>query len=103
MTRRNATRELSDSRFLTVALRRGSTPTKKVVTRDRYWFWRLLGWLTGMAQGAAQFCRREAFLALGGYDETIYMGLLNEAEAAAGWTNCARPDLAVPFYRLIVG
>jgi glycosyltransferase involved in cell wall biosynthesis len=36
--------------------------------------WRLLGWLTGMAQGAAQFCRREAFLALGGYDETIYMG-----------------------------
>ncbi len=36
--------------------------------------WRLLGRLTGMAQGAAQFCRREAFLALGGYDETIYMG-----------------------------
>jgi hypothetical protein len=27
-----------------------------------------------MAQGAAQFCRRESFLALGGYDETIYMG-----------------------------
>ncbi len=36
--------------------------------------WYLLGRLTGMAGGAAQFCRREAFLALGGYDESIYMG-----------------------------
>jgi len=34
----------------------------------------LLGRLTGMAQGAAQFCRRGAFLALSGYDESIYMG-----------------------------
>jgi glycosyltransferase involved in cell wall biosynthesis len=34
----------------------------------------LLGRVTGMAQGAAQFCRRDAFLALGGYDESIYMG-----------------------------
>ena len=36
--------------------------------------WRILGRLSGMAQGAAQFCRRETFLALGGYDEGIYMG-----------------------------
>jgi glycosyltransferase involved in cell wall biosynthesis len=36
--------------------------------------WRVLARLTGMAQGAAQFYRREAFLAQGGYDETIYMG-----------------------------
>jgi glycosyltransferase involved in cell wall biosynthesis len=36
--------------------------------------WNLLGRLTGMAGGAAQFCRREAFLTLGGYDESIYMG-----------------------------
>ena len=36
--------------------------------------WYLLGRLTGMAGGAAQFCRRQAFLALGGYDESIYMG-----------------------------
>lgn len=36
--------------------------------------WRLLGRLTGMAQGAAQFCRRDVFLALGGYDEALYMG-----------------------------
>ena len=27
-----------------------------------------------MAQGAAQFCNREMFSALGGYDEAIYMG-----------------------------
>lgn len=36
--------------------------------------WRIFGKLTGMAQGAAQFCRREIFLELGGYDENIYMG-----------------------------
>jgi hypothetical protein len=27
-----------------------------------------------MAQGAAQSCRRDAFSALGGYHETLYMG-----------------------------
>jgi glycosyltransferase involved in cell wall biosynthesis len=36
--------------------------------------WRLIGLSLGMAQGALQFCRREAFSALRGYDETIYMG-----------------------------
>lgn len=36
--------------------------------------WRMIGLLFGMAQGALQFCRREAFSALGGYDESIYMG-----------------------------
>ena len=36
--------------------------------------WRILGRMTGMAQGALQFCRRDAFAALGGYDETSYMG-----------------------------
>lgn len=37
-------------------------------------FWRMLGILGGMAQGACQFCRRETFAELGGYDETLYMG-----------------------------
>jgi len=37
-------------------------------------FWRILGRLTGMAQGATQFCRRDLFLALNGYDETLFMG-----------------------------
>jgi glycosyltransferase involved in cell wall biosynthesis len=36
--------------------------------------WRLIGLSFGMAQGALQFCRRDAFSALRGYDETIYMG-----------------------------
>jgi glycosyltransferase involved in cell wall biosynthesis len=36
--------------------------------------WRFLGRSLGMAQGALQFCRRDAFRALGGYDESIYMG-----------------------------
>ncbi len=37
-------------------------------------FGRVVGRLGGMAQGAAQFWRREEFFQQGGYDETIYMG-----------------------------
>jgi glycosyltransferase involved in cell wall biosynthesis len=37
-------------------------------------FWRVLGLMGGMAQGACQFCRRSVFQELGGYDETWYMG-----------------------------
>ena len=37
-------------------------------------FWRVVGRLCGMAQGAAQFWDREQFFIHGGYDETIYMG-----------------------------
>jgi glycosyltransferase involved in cell wall biosynthesis len=37
-------------------------------------FWRIVGNLTGMAQGATQFCRRDVFLELNGYDETLFMG-----------------------------
>jgi glycosyltransferase involved in cell wall biosynthesis len=36
--------------------------------------WRVIGRSAGMAQGATQFCRRDIFLALGGYDETLFMG-----------------------------
>jgi glycosyltransferase involved in cell wall biosynthesis len=36
--------------------------------------WRIVGRLAGLAQGATQFCRRDAFVALEGYDETLYMG-----------------------------
>jgi len=45
-------------------------PTVKVYLQ----FWRILGKLTGMAQGATQFCRRDLFFALNGYDETLFMG-----------------------------
>ena len=36
--------------------------------------WGLLARLTGMAQGAAQFCRRDAFEDVGGYDEQVWIG-----------------------------
>jgi glycosyltransferase involved in cell wall biosynthesis len=36
--------------------------------------WTVLGRMTKMRQGALQFCRREAFEELNGYDETIYVG-----------------------------
>jgi glycosyltransferase involved in cell wall biosynthesis len=36
--------------------------------------WRIIGHAFGMAQGALQFCRRDIFFALKGYDESIYMG-----------------------------
>ena len=36
--------------------------------------WRLLARITGMVQGAAQFCRRDVFTEIGGYDEGVWMG-----------------------------
>ena len=48
-------------------------PLKKIV-RYYLYFWRLLGLLTGMAQGATQFWRKSAFHEMGGYDESLFMG-----------------------------
>ncbi len=36
--------------------------------------WRWIGIRKGMAQGAAQFCRKSAYTALRGYDESQFMG-----------------------------
>ena len=36
--------------------------------------WRLLGRLSGMAQGATQFCRKSVFEQVGGYDEKAWIG-----------------------------
>ena len=36
--------------------------------------WRLLARLTGMAQGPTQFCRRDVFDAVGGYDPQVWIG-----------------------------
>ena len=36
--------------------------------------WKFWGRVFNMKQGAAQFCRRNVFLELGGYDESIFLG-----------------------------
>ena len=36
--------------------------------------WRIFGHLTGMVQGATQFCRKRVFEEVGGYDETAWIG-----------------------------
>jgi glycosyltransferase involved in cell wall biosynthesis len=47
---------------------------KKLLVRTYLKFWRIFGKLMGMAQGATQFCRRDVFLDLNGYDESLFMG-----------------------------
>lgn len=47
---------------------------KKRSIRSYLGLWRMLGRAFGMAQGATQFCLRETFTALGGYDESLFMG-----------------------------
>jgi glycosyltransferase involved in cell wall biosynthesis len=37
-------------------------------------FWRIIGLIGKMGQGACQFCRKSVFQQLGGYDEKWYMG-----------------------------
>ncbi len=49
------------------------TPASKLL-RAYLEKWRWLGTRLGMAQGAAQFCRRPAFDILKGYDESYFMG-----------------------------
>ena len=46
----------------------------KLTVKAYLQFWRIIGKLTGMAQGATQFCRRDIFFSLNGYDETLFMG-----------------------------
>lgn len=46
----------------------------RFVMRVYLGFWRVIGLVAGMAMGACQFCRRDIFGALGGYDETWFMG-----------------------------
>jgi len=47
---------------------------KKLTAQAYLGFWRIIGKLTGMAQGATQFCRKDAFFTLKGYDETLFIG-----------------------------
>ena len=47
---------------------------KRRSMRGYLWTWRLLSRLTGMAQGATQFCRKSVFDEVGGYDEKTWIG-----------------------------
>lgn len=46
----------------------------KLTVRIYLQLWRILAKLTGIAQGATQFCRRDLFFAMNGYDEALFMG-----------------------------
>ena len=48
--------------------------SNRLLVRAYLRFWRILGLIGGMAQGACQFCRKSVFQELGGYDETWYVG-----------------------------
>jgi glycosyltransferase involved in cell wall biosynthesis len=47
---------------------------KNLTSKIYLQFWRIIGKLAGMSQGATQFCRKDVFFALNGYDETLFMG-----------------------------
>ena len=65
--------EMTDETCLGGAVDTEYRPTKLTV-RIYLQFWRIIGALTGMAQGAAQFYRKDIFFKLNGYDETLFMG-----------------------------
>jgi glycosyltransferase involved in cell wall biosynthesis len=64
---------LSDPSCLGGAVDLDHRPSRRVL-RVYLRFWRIVGLTLRMAQGGVQFCTREAFAALGGYDERIWMG-----------------------------
>ncbi len=47
---------------------------KRRVARTYLSLWKVLSHMTDMVQGATQFCRREVFEEVGGYDETVWIG-----------------------------
>jgi glycosyltransferase involved in cell wall biosynthesis len=64
---------MSDPRCVGGALGVVHRPRSRVL-RTYLAGWRLLGRVLGMSQGATQFCRREEFDALAGYNERLWMG-----------------------------
>lgn len=69
--------------------------------------WRVLGRLTDMVQGSTQFCRREVFDAVGGYDEKAWIGedvdfywaLKKHARRKGGFARVIREPRVVPSTR----
>ena len=47
---------------------------KRRIIRPYLLAWRILSRLTGIAQGATQFCRKSVFDEVGGYDEKAWIG-----------------------------
>jgi glycosyltransferase involved in cell wall biosynthesis len=64
---------MADSACLGGAFDTDYRPSRRAM-RSYLRFWRAVGLTFRMAQGACQFCSREAFDALGGYDERLWMG-----------------------------
>ena len=76
-------------------------PKRRVVRADLDLVHFVAG-LANMHMGACQFCRRDVFASLGGYDETLYMGedvdfiwRLRAAARRRGLTTCLVRDLNV--------
>lgn len=98
--------EMADPRCLAGAMDTEYRPKRRTM-RLYLGLWRVFGQLTQMAQGAAQFCRRDAFTAVGGYDETLFMGedvdffwrLRRHAVATGARTLIARDLRVVPSTR----
>jgi glycosyltransferase involved in cell wall biosynthesis len=97
---------MADERCLGGAMEAEYRPRRRIITLY-LGLWRTLGRLTRMAQGVAQFCRREAFTAVGGYDETLFMGedvdffwrLQRHAAAAGSFTRLVMDMRVLPSTR----
>ncbi len=48
--------------------------SNRLIVRVYLQFWRVIGTLAGLAQGATQFCTRNAFDQSSGYDQSLWMG-----------------------------
>lgn len=98
--------EMADARCLAGAMDTDYRPERRTM-RLYLCLWRGFGRLTQMAQGPAQFCRRDAFVAVGGYDETLFMGedvdffwrLQRHAAATGARTRIVRDLRVVPSTR----
>ena len=65
--------EVADNGLLGGAVQLRYSPRRRLM-RLYLSGWRLLASIAGMAQGGVQFCTSEAFHAIHGYDERLYMG-----------------------------
>ena len=80
---------------------------KSRIVRLYVGLWEIMGRLFGMAQGATQFCRAQAFARIGGYDEAVFMGedveffwkLRSSSKAAKGFVCIVNDEKVIPSCR----